>query len=70
MKTPKTITLIECRNCQGCYYGGDTKIALHPGTEREQPDEIYIITRKISKCSTCKERDARTKGGKHTRYEY
>jgi predicted metal-binding protein len=70
MKTPKTVTLIECGNCRGCYYGGQLKVTLHPGTEREQPDEIYIITRKVAKCPTCKAGDDRTKGGKRTKYEY
>lgn len=70
MKTPKTLVLIECRRCNGCYYGGTVKLVLHPGTESEQPDEISIIVRKIGKCATCKVGDDRTKGGRNTRYEY
>ena len=70
MKTPKTIVLIECAQCRGCYYGGAMKVSLHPGTEHEQPDEIYIITRKVTKCPTCKSHDDRTKGGRRHKYEY
>ena len=70
MKTPKTIVLIECGNCKGCHYGGDAKLVLNPGNETEQPDEIYIITRKVARCQTCKEGDDRTKGGRRSRYEY
>ena len=69
MKTPKTIVLIECGTCRGCYYGGDTKVSLHPGSEREQPDEVCIITRKVSRCPTCKEGYDRTSGGPRKRYE-
>lgn len=70
MKTPKTITLIECSMCRGCYYGGQLKVTLLPGSEKEQPDEVYIITRKIAKCPTCKEGDDRTKSGRRNKYEY
>ena len=64
MKTPKTLFLIECRACKGSYYGGDTKLVLHPGNENEQPDEISFVIRKVSKCSTCKQLSERQRGHK------
>lgn len=69
MKTPKTLVLIECRNCNGSYYGGDTKLILNPCTESELPDEISFVIRKIAKCVSCKQREDRTHGGSKKRFE-
>jgi hypothetical protein len=69
METPKTLVLIECRNCNGTYFGGSQRLTLRPGNEKELPDEIAIIVRKVSKCTSCKEREDRTRGGKKQRYE-
>jgi len=69
MKTPKTVVLIECRTCNGCYYGGDQNITLHAGDERTLPDEISVVSRRVSKCQSCKEREDRTYGGKRKKFE-
>lgn len=68
MKTPKTVILIECRKCGGSYFGGDQKIVLSPGSEKELPDEIAIIVRKIAICMSCKQYEDRTRGGQKTRF--
>lgn len=70
MKTPKTLTLIECRFCGGSYYAGETKLVLAPATELESADELYIIVRKIPKCQSCKQRADRTRGGQKHKFEY
>ena len=64
MRTPKTLILIECRNCNGSYYGGDAKLVLHPGNEKKLPDEISIIARKVGQCTSCKDHEDRTRGQK------
>jgi hypothetical protein len=69
MKTPKTISIIECRRCGGSYYGGETKVVLNPGTEDELPDELYILVRKIGRCIGCKEGAPRTRAGRRTKFE-
>lgn len=69
MKIPKTLTLIECRRCRGSYYGGDQRLTLHPGTEKELPDELSIMVRKVALCTSCKEREDRTPGGKRKKFE-
>lgn len=69
MKTPKTITFIECRKCNGQYFGGSVRVTLMPGNENELPDEIYVISRKVAACASCKERENRTKGGKRKKFE-
>ncbi len=69
MKTPKTIELIECRKCGGSYYGGKIRITLRPGDEKELPDELVFAVRKIGQCTSCKERDPRTKGGRRLKFE-
>jgi hypothetical protein len=69
MKTPKTLKLIECRKCHGSYYGGTERMSLHPGNEKELPDELAIIVRKVSLCQSCKEREDRTVGGKRKKFE-
>ena len=69
MKTPKTLTMIECRKCGGNYYAGEKKLTLYPGTENELPDEIAVLVRKVSTCTSCKEREDRTRGGKRKRFE-
>ena len=66
---PKTIPIIECRNCNGSYYAGTQKLVLNPGSENELPDELYFSIRKIGLCMGCKERENRTKGGSHKRLE-
>lgn len=70
MKTPKTLVLIECRLCRGTYFGGDQRLTLHPGSEKELPDEIAVVVRKIARCTSCKEAVDRTRGGKRKRFEY
>lgn len=69
MKTPKTIDVIECRRCNGSYYAGKQRVTLHPGTEDELPDELYFAIRKVALCTSCKEREDRTKGGRRKRFE-
>lgn len=64
----KTIILIECRACNGCYFGGEQKVILYPGDETKQPDEVYILTRKVPKCTICKERVDRTHGNKGRKF--
>lgn len=69
MKTPKTLTLIECRRCGGTYYSGEQKLTLYPGTESELPDEVAVIVRKVARCTSCKQAEDRTRGGKRKRFE-
>lgn len=69
MKTPKTILIIECRTCNGNFFADDKKIVLHPGNESELPDELYIVTRKVSRCTSCKQNENRTRGGRKKRFE-
>lgn len=70
MKTPKTLFLVECRNCNGCYYGGNVKLVIYPGSETEEPDEIAITVRKVSRCKTCKEDNERTRSSKRPKFNY
>lgn len=70
MRETKTIVLIECRLCNGCYFGGDTKVILHPGDEKELPDEIYIMTKKVARCQSCIENEDRTRGGNRKKFRY
>lgn len=67
MKTPKTLTLIECRTCNGSYFANDKKLVLYPGTVSELPDEVSIIVRKVAKCFSCKTNENRTNGIKSNR---
>jgi hypothetical protein len=69
MKTPKTLSVIECRKCGGSYYAGKHRITLHPGTEDELPDELSFVIRKVSACVSCRQQEDRTKGGKRKRFE-
>ena len=69
MRTPKTVVLIECRMCGGCYFGGDQKLILSPATENDLPDEVAILVRKVSRCLSCKQREDRTHGGQKRRFE-
>lgn len=69
MKTPKTLTLIECRRCRGTYFSGEQRLTLYPGTEKELPDEVAVIVRKVSRCTSCKQMEDRTLGGKRKRLE-
>jgi hypothetical protein len=65
----KTLEIIECRRCGGSYYGGKTKLVLAPGNETTLPDELYMIVRKVPMCTSCKEREDRTRGGRRKRFE-
>ena len=69
MKTPKTLTIIECRRCGGAYFGGDQKLTLVPGDEHELPDELAIVLRKVARCVSCQEQQDRTHGGPKKRFE-
>ena len=69
MRTPKTIDLIECRKCGGSYFSGKQRVTLLPGNESELPDEIYVIVRKVAACTSCKQREDRTSGGRRKRFE-
>jgi len=69
MRMPKTVSLIECRLCGGSYFGGDKKITLHPGDEDKLPDEISILVRKVARCTSCKQLEDRTKGGRRKKFE-
>lgn len=65
----KTIVLIECKTCGGSYYGGQKKVVLVPGNESELPDEVEFVVRKVARCSSCKEREDRTRGGIKRRFD-
>ena len=67
MQIPKTLILIECRMCNGSYYGGDSTLTLNPGTPTTLPDEISIVVRKVGKCTSCKENEDRTRGQRKKR---
>jgi len=69
MKTPKTLAMIECRRCGGTYFAGDQKLTLHPGTETELPDELAIMVRKVAQCTSCKQHEDRTYGGKKKKFD-
>jgi hypothetical protein len=69
MTTPKTLILIECRNCNGTYYGGEQRLTLYPGSEEQLPDEVAVLVRKVPRCTSCKQVEDRTKGGQRKRYE-
>ena len=69
MKTPKTVVLIECRMCSGSYYGGDKHVTLYPGNEKELPDEVEVVVRKVARCAGCKAREDRTRGGSKKRFD-
>lgn len=69
MKPPKTVVLIECRRCNGCYFGGDSKVTLSPATEHDLPDEVSILVRKVGTCLSCKQHEDRTRGGQRKRFE-
>jgi hypothetical protein len=69
MKTPKTLTILECRLCGGSYYIGKQRLTLYPGDENELPDELSIIVRKVSRCTSCKQREDRTLGGKRKKFK-
>ena len=69
MRTPKTLVLIECRLCHGSYYGGENNLMLRAGSEKELPDEVSIVVRKVARCTSCKEVADRTYGSKRKRFE-
>lgn len=69
MRTPKTLDIIACRKCGGEYYAGKQRVTIHPGTEDELPDEIYIMVRRVAACTSCKQKEDRTRGGRRQRFE-
>jgi hypothetical protein len=58
-----TIKLIECKLCGAQYYGGESDVKLKAGNERTEPTELYFTKLRVSKCSTCKQAEDRTKAG-------
>lgn len=62
-KDPKTLLIIECKKCGVEYFGNEERLTLHPGDENESPDTLTVIVKRIAKCSVCKTREDRTKGG-------
>lgn len=67
-KEPKTLLVIECKMCGAEYFGNEERLTLHPGDENELPDTLTIIPKRIARCSVCKARTDRTKGGNKKRY--
>ena len=65
----KTLSIIECRCCGGSFFNGEARLTLMPGNEDGLPDEISVLVRKIARCTGCKEREDRTRGGRKKKYE-
>lgn len=66
-KDPKTLLIIECKTCGAEYFGNDERLTLHPGDENELPDTLTVIVKRVGRCSVCKVKEDRTKGGKKKR---
>jgi hypothetical protein len=51
----KTLSLIECKCCNGTFLSDSQPVIINPA------EEIAVIVRKVSYCSSCKAHEGRTK---------